>query len=57
MIEHLDCEARRCVICGRDDLPAYAFVAGLPTCCFECLTALAAREVERLQLTTQETKR
>jgi hypothetical protein len=49
MTEEIDRTKRRCAICGRCDLPAYAFVAGLSTCCFRCLTALAARELSRPQ--------
>jgi hypothetical protein len=49
MTEELDIALRRCAICDRADLPSYAFVAGLSTCCFQCLTALAAHELQRLQ--------
>jgi hypothetical protein len=55
MIEELDRTKRRCAICGRADLPAYSFVQDLPACCFRCLSALAAREVQRLQ-PNQDTK-
>jgi hypothetical protein len=47
MTEELDRTLRRCAICGRRDLPSYAFVAGLSACCFQCLTALAAHELQR----------
>jgi hypothetical protein len=49
MTEVIDRTLRCCAICGRRDLPSYAFVAGLSTCCFRCLTALAARELSRPQ--------
>jgi hypothetical protein len=49
MTEELDIALRRCAICGRADLPAYSFVRDLSACCYECLSALAAREVQRLQ--------
>jgi hypothetical protein len=49
MTEELDRSKRRCAVCGRADLPAYSFVQSAPACCFECLSALAAREVQRLQ--------
>jgi hypothetical protein len=49
MTEELDCAKRRCAICDRADLPAYSFVQGMPACCYRCLSALAAREVSRLQ--------
>jgi hypothetical protein len=49
MTEELDCTKRRCAICDRADLPAYSFVRDLSACCYECLSALAAREVQRLQ--------
>jgi hypothetical protein len=53
--EELDCTKRRCAICGRADLPAYNFVQGVAACCFQCVTALAAREMQRLQ-PKQDTK-
>jgi hypothetical protein len=56
MTEELDRTKRRCAICGRADLPAYSFVAGMPACCFGCLSALAAREVQRLQPKQDTTK-
>lgn len=49
MTEELDRTRRRCAICNRTDLPAYSFVHGMPACCFSCLSALAAREVQRLR--------
>jgi hypothetical protein len=49
MTEELDRTKRRCAICDRADLPAYSFVRDLPACCFECLSALAAREMQRPQ--------
>ena len=49
MTEELDRTKRRCAVCDRADLPAYNFVDGMSACCFECLSALAAREVQRLQ--------
>jgi hypothetical protein len=53
--EELDRTLRRCAICDRADLPAYSFVDGVAACCFECLTALAAREMQRPQ-PKQDTK-
>jgi hypothetical protein len=55
MTEELDRTKRRCAICDRADLPAYSFVQGMSACCFRCLSALAAREVQRLQ-PNQDTK-
>jgi hypothetical protein len=55
MTEVIDRTKRRCAICGRRDLPEYAFVVGLSACCFHCLTALAAHELQRLQ-PPQDTK-
>jgi hypothetical protein len=55
MTEELDRTKRRCAICDRADLPAYSFVQGMSACCFRCLSALAARVVQRLQ-PNQDTK-
>lgn len=55
--ELLDTTNRRCAVCGRDDLPSYAFVHGISACCFECLTGLVAAEISRIQQTDERTNR
>ena len=48
MTETLDRRKVRCVVCGRVDQPAYAYIGNKPVCCYQHLTNWSVAEFGRL---------